>query len=234
MNILVTICIRKGSKRLENKNIRQFCGKPLFEWTFLHAKRFKESRSCDNVTIALSTDYREMFFQKYLQVYCVNYNKRDHWLCGDGIDKLKVIRDLVRKTETNINKYDVVIDLDVTSPLRKRDDVQKAFDQFLLENNCQNLFSVTTARKKPWFDQVFRNENRIATEFYCIKGDVHDLNASIYIYKRKFLDDETIVSPIVENSSLYLMDDWQFIDIDTEDDWDIAEMFFKKHIHEIY
>ena len=40
-NILCTICARKGSKGLKNKNIIDLLGKPLIEHTILQAKKIK-------------------------------------------------------------------------------------------------------------------------------------------------------------------------------------------------
>ena len=39
--IVVIIPARKGSKRIKNKNIRLFNGKPLIEWTIIAAKKSK-------------------------------------------------------------------------------------------------------------------------------------------------------------------------------------------------
>ena len=50
-NIVCLICARKGSKGIKNKNIIQFHGKPLIQWTFDIAKKIKNFSK-----IYLSTD----------------------------------------------------------------------------------------------------------------------------------------------------------------------------------
>ena len=41
MKILCLIPARKNSSRLKKKNVLNFCGKPLFEWTLIFSKKIK-------------------------------------------------------------------------------------------------------------------------------------------------------------------------------------------------
>ena len=53
--ILGIILARAGSKRLPDKNVLNFCGKPLFYWTILACRK---SKYLDNIVI--STDHKKI------------------------------------------------------------------------------------------------------------------------------------------------------------------------------
>lgn len=240
MNILITICARAGSKRLPNKNIKEFCGKSLIQWTIDQALDFR-CQTKNKVDIVISSDIDVSNFI-YDCSNCRNFflYDRSEELCGDLVNKLDVIKDALQYSQLFFNqeKYDYVIDLDVTNPLRKKYDIKTAFTSFnnRWDSNCENLFSVVQARKIPWFNQIaYMRDGTIALSsdynyyYNCFDSEVLDLNASIYIYTSRFFD-MGYKSPVVANSMIYEMEDWQFIDIDNQIDWDISEMFFKKYI----
>ena len=56
----------------------------------------------------------------------------------------------------------------------------------------------------------------------------YDINANIYVYKRDFLFSNTL-SPIGSDTKIYVMPDYAAFDIDTKNDFDIAEMMFEKY-----
>ena len=55
MKVDAIILARGGSKGIPNKNLKNFCGKPLIEWTILQAKKSKRIRN-----IFLSSDSRDI------------------------------------------------------------------------------------------------------------------------------------------------------------------------------
>ena len=55
MDILVTICARKNSKGLPNKNVKILNGKPLIEWTVEQALAW-ELEGKTPITIVISSD----------------------------------------------------------------------------------------------------------------------------------------------------------------------------------
>jgi CMP-N-acetylneuraminic acid synthetase len=152
------------------------------------------------------------------------------------VNKLEVLSDVMNHM-INLNsvRYDYLIDLDVTAPLRKKYDIYNALEKISYNNtNSKNLFSVVKARRIPWFNQVIIYDNNkvgYSSDFNFFKypTGVFDMNASIYIYAAEFFS-YPFSSPILENSILYEMEEWTAFDIDTQTDFEIAEMFFKKYI----
>lgn len=210
MNILITICARGGSKGIPGKNIKMLNGKPLIGYTIDIAKRFQEKHG--NVEIALSTDSDEIM-QVAEQCGLRSDYKRPTSLGGDTVGKIDAIKDIVLYTENAKGvKYDYVLDMDVTSPLRTMEDLEEAFELMNADTNAINLFSVSEAGRSPYFNQVEQKENGY---FNKVKDagtvltrqsapQVYDLNASFYIYRREFFD-LGYKGAITDRSLIFLM-----------------------------
>lgn len=196
MKILITICARGGSKGIPNKNIKEIGGKPLISYTIDLANKFKNRFK--NVVIGLSTDSQEIINVAHQYNLFSNY-KRPDVLATDSAGKIGAIKDLLFYEESKLNcKFDYVLDLDVTSPLRNLDDLEKAFELIQQNTNCVNLFSVSDSSRNPYFNMVEKKENG----FYSLVKEtengkvlsrqkapkVYDLNASFYFYKRAYFD----------------------------------------------
>lgn len=195
MNILITICARGGSKGIPGKNIKELDGKPLIAYTIDVANRFKSEFG--TVDIALSTDSDEI---RRVAAGCSLESpyERPASLGGDAVGKIDAIRDVVEFYEhTYGKKYDYVLDLDVTSPLRTLDDLKTAFALLRQDENAVNLFSVSPASRSPYFNMVEQKANGYYAQVKQPEGNVftrqsapvvYDLNASFYFYRRVFFD----------------------------------------------
>ena len=231
MNILITICARGGSKGIPGKNIKMLNGKPLIGYTIDIAKRFQEKHG--NVEIALSTDSEEIM-QVAEQCDLHSDYKRPASLGGDTVGKIDAIKDIVLYTEkTKGVKYDYVLDMDVTSPLRTMQDLEEAFALMEADSNAINLFSVSEAGRSPYFNQVEQKENgyfnkvkdagTVLTRQSAPK--VYDLNASFYIYRREFFD-LGYKGAITDRSLIYLMNHTCF-DLDHPIDFEIISFLLE-------
>ena len=94
MNILCTICARKGSKGLKNKNIANLKGKPLVLHTLDQAKKLKFLKD-----IVVSTDSK--IIQK---IVGNNYSwfLRPVKISGSKSSKIEVIRHAIIQAEKKI------------------------------------------------------------------------------------------------------------------------------------
>src|SRR5262245_50365053 len=133
MKILVTICARGGSKGIPGKNVKSINGKPLIFYTLQLAKQFKGFFS--NTDIALSTDDGEI--KRLVDSFGIDidtsYTRPEH-LASDQAGKIDTIKDILYFSESkNQVKYDMILDLDVTSPLRNLSDLQNSL-KMLSEN----------------------------------------------------------------------------------------------------
>ena len=209
MAILITICARGGSKGIPGKNIKMINGKPLIFFTINTAEQF--SKVVSDVKIVLSTDNEEIRSTvKGLDFNIdTDYIRPDH-LASDTAGKLDAIKDVKRYSEEkNSIKYDYVIDLDVTSPLRTVQDIREAFDLLLKDGNAYNIFSVSPANRNPYFNMVEQNEDGYYTT--SKKGSfltrqsapkVYDMNASFYIFKDTYFEND-FKGAITDKSLVY-------------------------------
>ena len=195
MNVLITLCARGGSKGIPKKNIKPLNGKPLIEYSFKIAQSI--SKIYDNAVIELSTDDQEILDVAKAIGLSTKYN-RPGYLATDSAGKVDAIKDLLYYSERTYNtKFDYVLDLDISSPLRTTIDIMNGFS--LMEKNTEalTLFSVNKANKNPYFNMVEETNNGY---FFLSKNGgnttlsrqtapkVYELNASFYIYNRKFFD----------------------------------------------
>lgn len=230
-NILITICARGGSKRLKGKNIKPLHGYPLIYYTINQAKNWGKAKR-----IVVSTDSKKI--AKIAEQYGAEVPfTRPKKLASDKSGKIAAIRHALISSEAFFSeKYDMVIDLDVTSPIRKVEDLDNALKLFL-KKKPKTLFSVVKAHRNPYFNMV--EEKKDGTVFLSKPGKflrtqdapkVYDMNASIYIYDRDYLVDENINSEQTNNSIVYVMDEISRIDIDSEIDFKYIEFLISKNI----
>lgn len=195
MKILITICARGGSKGIPGKNIKMLNGKPLIEYSIEVASKFKEVYA--NTDVVLSTDSEDIR-QVASQCGLASNYVRPEVLAGDNVGKIDAIRDILEWQEKSAGtKYDYILDLDVTSPLRNLQDLISAFNIIQADANAVNLFSVSPANRSPYFNMVEQKENGYFAQVKIPEGviltrqsapKVYDLNASFYFYKRDFFD----------------------------------------------
>lgn len=208
MEILITLCARGGSKGIPGKNIKLINGLPLLAYSIKHALQFAEKFNAD---ISISTD--DLKIKDVAIEFGVKSNYlRPEELSGDNVGKVETILDLIIFEETQREKkYDFILDLDVTSPLRNFTDLEAAFEIIKSNEKALNLFSVNHASRNPYFNMVEIQENG----FYGLvkKGNfltrqsapkVFELNASFYFYKRNFFLQEN-PKTISDNSLIYVM-----------------------------
>lgn len=232
MKILFTICGRAGSKGIKNKNIRDFLDYKLPLYTLsaidLYIRRHP-SIDCDIVANSDSKELLNILCDSgKRQVYAI---ERTADLAGDMVAKIDVIRDcLIRMEKLTHKSYAVVVDLDITSPLRTVQDIENLIEK-QSETNCDVAFSVVEARRNPYFNMVKKTEHGYAK---VIKSDfvarqqapeIFDMNASMYAYKPDFLRaGKGIFDGYCE---AIRMCDTGVLDLDREDDFELMEAIAK-------
>ncbi len=221
MRNLITICGRGGSKGIKNKNIRKVKGVPLISYSIHCAIRFKEIFNAD---IALSTDSIDIKQVAHEHGLTEDYLRPQN-LSTDEVGKLDVIEDLIcHKEKESRQRYDLILDLDITSPLRTIEDLKEAYAIFLNNRWALNMFSVSKASRNPYFNMVEKiSDGRCklvkSGETFLTRQSaptVFDLNASFYFYRRSFFD-QTVKKTVSDRSTYYEVKHTCF-DVDDEKD----------------
>lgn len=233
MKILFTICGRAGSKGIKNKNIKEFVGKPLPYYTIsaidLFLKRTEMSIESDIVVNSDSKELLAMMLNNPMKP--VEVIERSENLAGDSVGKIEVIRDcLTKMQERKQCYYDMVMDLDITSPLRTEKDIENLVAVHS-KTGADVTTSVTSARRNPYFNQVKRTEKgfkKVIESNYTARQqapEIFDMNASMYAYKPEFLfDDKGVLDGYVECIEMY---DTGILDLDHVNDFELMEVIAK-------
>jgi CMP-N,N'-diacetyllegionaminic acid synthase len=231
MNILVTIGARGGSKGVINKNIRDLIGKPLIAHTIGQA--LKWGKANDVVVTTDSVEIAETAKKYGAKVPFM----RPAEMATDSAAKLPVIRHAWKMSENIFaTKFDYVIDLDATAPLRKVLDIENCLQESI-KGSFLTCFSVVTAHKNPYFNMVeLDTSGKVILSKKLEKPvvrrqdapKVFNMNASIYVYKRDFLEDESKNTIFTERTGIYVMDEISGFDVDREVDFKMIEFFIKE------
>ncbi len=231
MNILFTICGRAGSKGIKNKNIKDFLDKPLAFYSLSVIDLYLKNSSYLS-DIVLNTDSEELISMFENNPFRpVNVIRRKKELSGDAVAKINVVNNCLVEMENRNNKtYDLIIDLDITSPLRTVNDLNEMIEK-KLNSNCDLIFSVTDSRRNPYFNMVKKTENgydRVIVSNFNTRQEapeIFDMNASIYVYSREFLKKN--IGLFEGNCGIYKMFDTGILDLDHENDIELMEVIAK-------
>lgn len=233
--VLITVCGRAGSKGCKNKNIKNFLGYPLVHYTLSAAFAFKNQVADDTeVDICLNTDSKELkeiVLSKYPEV---EYIEREPALGEDRVPKAAVWHDCLDKLrDRKTIKYDYLIDLDITSPLRQKQDIVNAYRMKIERQDADMVESVCPCRRNPYFNMYKEDGNYVST---VIDSDfttrqqapnVYDENASIYVLDTSFFENNNINMLNRAKTVVYLMKDTAVLDIDSEDDFELMQVVAK-------
>ncbi len=229
--VLITVCGRAGSKGFRNKNLKVFCGKPLVYYTLAAAELFREQRPDLAIEVALNTDSPELqklVADKYPEVAQV---ERPEALCGDTVPKMAVFQQTLAVMEQRTGaRYDHLIDLDITSPIRRAQDVAGAFAAAEAREDLDLVFSVAEARRNPYFNMVKvvgDHVEKVIESPYTARQQapaIYDLNASIYVFRRDFLAENQTGILWDGKCGIYQMLDSGILDIDSEEDYRLMEV----------
>lgn len=232
-NFLITICARGGSKGIPGKNTKIINGIPLIAYTINHATKFSKTYSVD---IGLSTDSLDIK-NTALKFGLATTYLRNPKLASDTAGKLETITDLLLYEEQKNNKkYDFIIDLDVTSPLRTIEDLSKAYLSLKENKGALNIFSVSPANRNPYFNMVEKKENGYYSTVKSVNNilsrqeapKVFDMNASFYIYRREYFN-LGIKMAISDRTMIYEMKHVCF-DLDEPIDFLIMEYLLQNNL----
>ncbi|MFC4768237.1 cytidylyltransferase domain-containing protein [Effusibacillus consociatus] len=212
--VLAIIPARGGSKGVPRKNIREVAGKPLIAWTIEEAKKSKyidrlilSTEDAEIMTVAESWGC-EVPFQRPLEL------AQDD---TPGIDTVLHAVDILSP------KYDYVVLLQPTSPLRTAEDIDGCIEQ-CVNQGAPACVSVTEPEKSPYWMYTLDEGNAlkplVQTERLILRRQdlpkVYSLNGAVYVAecqwlreKKGFVNIGTVAFPMPHSRS---------VDVDTEFD----------------
>lgn len=230
MKILAVIPARGGSKGIPQKNLKKVCGKTLLSHAFDCAVKSKHA-----MDIVVSTDCPEILEHASSLGYSGDYVRPSN-LALDDSRMVDAVLDVLSWSIKHHNKfYDVVVLLQPTSPLRLSSDLDCALEIFLAADNATSLISVNAMHEHPvecvvasshgWRylvepEQFYTGRQSYSQNYFFING-------AIYIFTREYINQtHSLIDD--RNSILYQMPKARGIDIDSEEDLEMANYLCKK------
>ncbi len=224
---LAIIPARGGSKRLSRKNILPLLGKPLIGWTIEQAKK---SKYLDRIIV--STENEEI--SEVSKSFGAEVLKRPEDLAQDDTPTSDVIIHVIEALKKEGFKYDFIVLLEPTSPLRKDDDIDNAIEIISNNSYADSLVSLGEIHlEHPEYVKILGDdgfiypycENNIKhhrrqdlPKAYFPYGVVYICKTEIFKEKRTFYTEITIP---------YIIDRWQNYEIDDIYDLLCIENIFK-------
>lgn len=224
VNILAIIPARGGSKGIPRKNVLLLSGQPLISYAIQNAKS-----SGFQMDVAVSTDDQEI--TNVSNQFGAEVIRRNKKLASDEVTLDPVIFDAVQQMENKTGKtYDYVITLQPTSPLLSADTLDSAIKKMLNDETIDTLISAVndphlswTTKKVKGIATVLPNYEARLNRQYLPKNFVE--TGAFVITKRHFVKPDTRFG---ENISIYEVPASESTDIDTKQDWWVAEKQLSK------
>lgn len=223
---IAVIPARGGSKGIPNKNIVDFCGRPLVAWTIIQAMHTKEIDA-----VYVSSDSEEIL--SVGMKYGAKAIKRPAEISGDRANTESAIQHALEVTGNSVG---AVVILQPTSPLRKSDDLSRAISQFR-DGNCDSLFSGAVLEDFLIWEKDANAVLKSLNYDYKNRGMRQDRapqyveNGSIYISKPKIIADGNRLGGSI---GIYLMNYWQSFEIDCFEDLEITGIMFELKLKNTY
>jgi len=220
MKTIAIIPARGGSKRLSNKNVLSLGGIPLIAHSILYAQ--KNSDIIDEIYV--STDDAQI--KEVALQYGAKVIDRPEHLSGDFEPTVSALKHVLESIEINVES---VILLQATNPLRPQNLLAAAFESYE-KGNYDSLFTVSRNHQK--LGKIV--ENKFEPFNYTIGQRSQDLeplfyeNGLLYITKANLIFNDSIIS---ENAYPFELNSiFANVDIDTQDDLELAEYLYQKFI----
>jgi CMP-N,N'-diacetyllegionaminic acid synthase len=238
--VLAVIPARGGSKGIPHKNIRLLNGKPLIGYSIEQAAQAKTL-----ARVLVSTDDEKIAEVAKAWGGDVPFLRPAH-LAQDDTPMLPVLQHALEYVEqVDQIQYSAVVILQPTSPLRTADDINRSVN-VLLSTGVSTVVTICQVDKlsHPFLVQRldFQNNNQLSPflvgpeyeKFMHANRDelplVVRLNAAVYVVRRDILmyDNKIIGSDVCG----VMMELSRSIDIDTEEEFTIAEALIKSRQEE--
>lgn len=225
MEIICIIPARGGSKGIPNKNIIDFCGKPLLAWSILQAR---QTRGIKDVYVSSDDDK----ILKIANDYHAKPVKRPDQISTDTATSESALLHALDVIESEGKKVDIVVFLQATSPLREAKDIDNAIEK-LLDEQADSLFS--SAKLEDFFIWKDTDQGLISLNYDYQKRlrrqDVKPQyveNGSIYICKPEIL--KKYCNRLGGHIVTYEMAFWKTWEIDSLDDKVLCEWYFMNRL----
>lgn len=225
MTRIAIIPARSGSKRIPNKNIKSFLGKPIIAYSIQTAI---ESNLFDEVMV--STDCEEI--AKIAKSYGAKvpfYRTKKN--ASDYASTLEVLNEVIDQYKINGFDYDYGCCLYSTAPFITPNHLKEAYKN-LIDKSFDTVFAAVKYGHP--IERAFQlnNDNKVQinnpekefTRTQDLSPNYHDAGQFYWFKTKSLIKNDSLLNG---NVGAIIMDEIEVHDIDSPTDWNIAELKYK-------
>ncbi len=223
-NTVAIITARGGSKRIPRKNIKNFCGEPIINYSIkaaINSKLFDE--------VMVSTDDLEIAEISKKAGASVPF-MRSEKTSNDQAATHEVLLEVFSKYKELGKDFKYACCIYPTAPFISENSLKQAF-KILKEKNVpcvnpvvrfsyppQRCFIIKDEKLEYKWPENFSMRSQDLEPFYHDAGQFYFYNVEDFIEKKGI---------ILDNRAPIILSDLEVQDIDNEDDWEIAEIKYR-------
>jgi CMP-N,N'-diacetyllegionaminic acid synthase len=222
-SFLAIIPARGGSKRLPRKNLLDLNGKPLIAWSIESGLK---SEYIDKVIVSSDDDEILSISKKYKSDTIV----RPSELASDTATTFDVIKHVIDNTE----RYDYIVLLQPTSPLRDEGHIDESIKLLELKNSDAVVSVCETDHSPLWSntlddsllmegflrDEILNKRSQDLEKYYRLNGAIYICDTKKLLKEERFFIDKNIYA--------FKMNRATSVDIDNEIDFQLADLIMKE------
>jgi len=213
--------VRCGSKSIELKNIKRFCGKPLVYWCL---EAIENSEKIDRCYVATDCEEIEKKVESF-EFSKVEIYKRDPENARDTSSTEDVMLEFLEKKD--LSDEDLFVLVQATNPYLKSEHLTDALEKYEKEG-FDSMLSVVNFKRFIWeedgepinYDYKERKRRQDMEEEYLENG-------AFYVNKVENIVREK--NRLSGNIGLYEMPEYSWVEMDEPIDWKIGEMIIREN-----
>lgn len=217
--IKALLFMKHHSERVPQKNMREFCGRPLFHWIM---DSLTESKYIHEIII--NTDSEEIAKSAKENFNVTIHMRPEHLLTITSNEA-----NLIMKHDLSITEGEYFLQTHSTNPLLTTKSIDKSIEVFLDQKKHDSLFSVTALQTRLFFENgepINHDPSKL------IKTQdlppIYEENSCIYIFSRQSFNKTG--NRLGANPMLFPIDKLEAVDIDEMEDFVFAEYLMKRRL----
>lgn len=221
---LAVITARGGSKRIPKKNIKDFCGKPIIQYSIEAALK---SKIFDEVMV--STDDEEICQIAKRMGAKVPF-MRSEKNANDYATTYEVLLEVIEEYEKIGERFDYVCCIYPTAPFVTDTKLKSAMNK-LIEDKADTVLPIVAFSFPPQRGFIIKNEKVqfMYPENALVRSQdleivYHDAGQFYCLNVKKFREQKRL---IMDNAVPIIVEEMEVQDIDNESDWSMAEIKYR-------
>ena len=214
--IVAIVPVRKGSKRIRNKNFKNFAGSNLLE---IKLKSLKKVNLINKIIVSTDSEIAIKIAKKYN----ISYHRREKYYATSKCTNSEFFENLAKSVEGDFLMY-----TPCTAPLIKSATIEKFLKKFIrFYPKFDSMNTVNYVKEHLWLNNKPLNYNPANSPNTQGLPDIMKLTYGINIISRKKMIEKKNV--LGNKPFFYTIDEIEGIDVDNPIDFEIAEYLYKKY-----